>query len=301
MPTRALPHHPAAVIAAVVILLAILLAPTAAGAQDARATSPEGSTDAECRAGRAAPCSYWVGRGALRLARVEAASAGDPAASGSWRGDLEHYGNGGANQATVEVSIGGGGAGFDGAVGGSYDLGYRHPLSDGHALLARVGGAAHLQDNDLLHFSMLEAPRITAAWQYLRAGLLVEAGTRGGAVLAGGYRAGEGGRRPLRSLDWGGFVSARGLDYFHVDVDVMRIEPTSADPHARLTRGRASMCIGRRAAHELFGFGLCLDGTLFRAAPGPDAAGQVGERTSSFLGVSSLGPLVTGRSPESDR
>jgi hypothetical protein len=148
---------------------------------------------------------------------------------------------------------------------------------------------------------MLEAPRLTAAWQYLRGGLLLEAGTRTGAVLAGGYRAGEGGRRPLRSLDWGGFVSARGLDYFHIDVDVMRIEPTSADPQARLTRGRASVCIGQRGKHEFFGIGLCLDATLFRAAPGPDAADPGGERTSSFLGVTSLGPLVTGRSPEPER
>ena len=88
--------------------------------------------------------------------------------------------------------LGGGQGGFEGALAGTLDLGYRVPVAEDHGPFGRIGIDGRLQGNDLLYFSMLELPRLTLGWQYLKGKTVLEAGARGGAILAGLYDPGRG-------------------------------------------------------------------------------------------------------------
>jgi hypothetical protein len=84
--------------------------------------------------------------------------------------------------------LGGGGAGFEGAIGGSIAGGLRVPFDDRQGLVVRIGFEGYVMGNKDLYASMLELPQGQLGYQYLAGRTLFEIGAKTGAVLTGRYR-----------------------------------------------------------------------------------------------------------------
>lgn len=180
----------------------------------------------------------------------------------------------------MQFALGGGEAGFDGALAGTIDVGHRIDVAKTHGPFGRIGFDGRIQGNDLLFFSHLEIPRLTIGYQYLDGKTVLEAGLRGGPIITGRYKPGAEGRRSLsRALEWGGFLAAQ-YDLVRFDVSFMRAEARQTLNETPVNVGQAKLClIGSK-------FGGCFDGMFFRgdADMGP-AAGGIRTTTSMFLGV----------------
>lgn len=201
----------------------------------------------------------------------------------AFAGAVDTYALDGTTHGAGYFILGGGEGGFEGALSGTIDVGYRAPVSDEHGPFARAGFDGRLQGNDDLYFSMLEIPRLTVGWQYLSGKVVVEGGARGGPILTGRYNPGADGYRRLSgSLEWGGFVSAQ-VDFLRADVSVMRIE-------ARRTGNGTPVDVGRAMFCGVAGpVGICADAYLFRgdADMGPSGGGF--QKALSFYGGLTVG------------
>lgn len=214
------------------------------------------------------------------LTRVAAGPASDTAIGAAFAGTVDTYALDGTTHGSMYFALGGGEAGFEGALAGTIDLGYRIDVARTHGPFGRIGFDGRIQGNDLLFFSLLELPRITLGWQYLEGKTVFEAGLRGGPIITGRYKPGDEGRRSLsRSLEWGGFVAMQ-YDFLRLDVSAMRIEARQTLNGEPVDIGRAQLCgVGGK-------LGVCVDGMLFRGdADMGAAAGGVRSATSSYLGL----------------
>ncbi|NUQ77771.1 MAG: hypothetical protein HUU21_29900 [Polyangiaceae bacterium] len=106
------------------------------------------------------------------------------------------------------ASIGWGEGGFEGELGGLLEGGPRLKLWGRHGVVFRGGLQAYFGGNEMLYSSLLELPRVVAAYQLLSRRVLLEAGFQGAFVLLGCYNAGEEfGRRLGLAPNWGAFAS----------------------------------------------------------------------------------------------
>jgi hypothetical protein len=195
-------------------------------------------------------------------------------------GAADAYALDGTTHGATYFMLGGGEGGFEGALAGTIDIGYRVPISEDHGPFGRIGFDGRLQGNDLLYFSLLELPRLTLGWQYLHGKTVLEGGARGGAVLTGLYDPASDGRRKLNGFEWGGFVSAQ-ADFIRVDASFMRIEARKTLNGTPVDVGRAELCVVGGAV------GLCVDGMLFRgdAELRASAPGTIHSTSSQYVGL----------------
>lgn len=210
---------------------------------------------------------------------VSTGTVNDTAVGVAFAGAADTYALDGTTHGSMSFVLGGGQAGFEGALGGTIDIGYRLPVSDDHGPFGRIGFDGRLQGNDLLYFSLLELPRVTLGYQYLKGKTVLEGGARGGAILAGLYDPAEDGRRKLNGFEWGGFVSAQ-VDFLRFDVSMMRIEARKTLNGTPVDVARAQLCgVGGKV-------GICLDGTFFRGDADMRAnAGGIHGTTSQYVGL----------------
>jgi hypothetical protein len=128
------------------------------------------------------------------------------------------------------VSLGGGSAGFEGALEGKMLLGPLFRLGAHEALAARVGVHGWMWGNNLLYSSLLSLPEGELALHLTRGRSLFEAGVHGGAVLVGRYRPGVEASRPLgRSAEYGAHASLV-TAHLQISLDFTRIDPLTRTP-----------------------------------------------------------------------
>lgn len=166
----------------------------------------------------------------------------DRAASVAFAGATEEYGGGQLFTAHMAgfFALGGGSAGFDGALGLSFTGGIRAPVGEHHGPFVRIGAAGELQGNDLFYFSRLELPVGEVGWQYRDGRTVLELGGRGAPILAGRYNTGDATSRKLgAAFEYGGYASAHAW-FGRVDVQATRIEARGPlDTPVDLVRGVA--------------------------------------------------------------
>jgi hypothetical protein len=210
---------------------------------------------------------------------VDTGTVKDTTVGVGFAGAAETYALDGTTHGSGYFMLGGGQGGFEGALAGTIDIGYRIPIADDHGPFGRIGFDGRLQGNDLLYFSMLELPRLTVGWQYLKGTTVFEAGARGGAILAGLYDPAEDGRRKLNGFEWGGFVSGQ-FAFLRFDASFMRIEARKTLNGTPVDVGRAQLCgVGGKV-------GVCLDGMLFRGDAEMRAnAGGIHSTSSQYVGL----------------
>jgi hypothetical protein len=213
------------------------------------------------------------------VTHVDTGTVKDSTFGVGFAGAAESYALDGTLHGSSYFMLGGGQGGFEGALAGTIDLGYRLPIADDQGPFGRIGFDGRLQGNDLLYFSLLELPRLTLGWQYASGKTVLEAGARGGAILAGLYDPAEDGRRKLNGFEWGGFVSAQ-ASFLRVDASFMRIEATRTLNGTPVDVGRAELCVvGGKV-------GLCVDGTMFRGDADMRAnAGGIHRTSSQYVGL----------------
>ncbi|MET0594265.1 MAG: hypothetical protein ABW133_16305 [Polyangiaceae bacterium] len=121
------------------------------------------------------------------------------------------------------LAIGGGGAGFEGAVQGGLAGGFRIPFGERHGPVFRAGIFGYLRGNDAFYASLLELPQLQLGYQYLRGSTVFELGVTSGAVLTGRFRAGEAETRILGAgLEVGSYAAVH-IPWFRIGVSAMRI------------------------------------------------------------------------------
>lgn len=194
-------------------------------------------------------------------------------------GAADTYALDGTTHGSSSFMLGGGQGGFEGALAGTIDIGYRIPVSDDHGPFGRAGFDGRLQGNDLLYFSLLELPRLSLGWQYLKGKTVLEGGARGGAVLAGLYDPADAGRRKLSGFEWGGFASGQ-IDFLRLDLTFMRIETPNTLNGTPVDVARGQLCTVNGK------LGVCLDGALFHGDAEMRAeASAIRTTTSRYLGL----------------
>jgi hypothetical protein len=127
--------------------------------------------------------------------------------------------------------LGGGSAGFDGALGGAIAIGGRFPFTQWSGPVVRAGVEGYLLGNDLIFASLFEFPQLQIGWQYMRGRTVFEIGAKGGAVLTGRLKDPElEGRRVLgTAFEWGGYGSFH-LKPVRIDAGFTRIEAREEAP-----------------------------------------------------------------------
>lgn len=232
-----------------------------------------------CRCDKTPKVSLSVSGVRASLTNVSTGTVKDSALGVALAGAADTYALDGTTHGSMYFVLGGGEAGFEGALAGTIDVGYRLPVAEDHGPFGRIGFDGRLQGNDLLYFSILELPRVTLGYQYLKGKNVVEIGGRGGAVLAGLYDPAEDGRRKLNGFEWGAFVSAQ-VDFLRADASAMRIEARRTLNGTPVDVGRASLCgVGGKV-------GVCVDAMLFRGDADMRANdGGVHSTTSTALGL----------------
>ncbi|MDB4946613.1 MAG: hypothetical protein JWP97_6147 [Labilithrix sp.] len=213
------------------------------------------------------------------LTHVATGTVNDSAFGVALAGAVDSYALDGGSHASMFFALGGGSAGFEGAFGGTMDLGYRLPVAPDHGPFGRIGLGGRLQGNDLLYFSVFELPRLSLGYQYLHGKTVAEIGARGGAVLAGLYDPGEDGRRKLNGLEWGAFAAAQ-VEYLRFEVSATRIEArkTLTGEPVDVAQGTLCFVAGR--------LGACADAMLLHGdAEMRASSGGVRSTTSEYVGL----------------
>jgi hypothetical protein len=121
------------------------------------------------------------------------------------------------------LGIGGGGAGFEGALQGGLAGGFRIPFGERHGPVFRAGAFGYLRGNDAFYASLLELPQVQIGYQYLRGATVFELGATSGAVLTGRFRAGEAETRVLGAgLEVGAYAAVH-IPWFRIGISGMRL------------------------------------------------------------------------------
>jgi hypothetical protein len=196
-------------------------------------------------------------------------------------GGVDTYALDGGARGSMSWILGGGDAGFEGMLAGTVDVGYRLDVTERTGPFGRAGFDGRMQGNDRLYFSTLELPRLTLGWQYLDGKTAIEAGIRGGPILAGRYNPGdEGYRRLSGSFEYGAFASAT-VSILKMEATVMRIDAKDTGTRRPVDVARGSFCA---IAGKV---GICGDVMAIRgdADMGPNGGGvQVAH--AGYAGVS---------------
>jgi hypothetical protein len=157
-------------------------------------------------------------------------------------GGVDTYALDGGARGSMSWVLGGGDAGFEGMLAGTVDVGYRLDVTERTGPFGRAGFDGRMQGNDRLYFSTLELPRLTLGWQYLDGKTAIEAGIRGGPILAGRYNPGDVGYRRLSgSFEYGAFASAT-VSILKMEATVMRIDAKDTGTGRPVDIARGSFC-----------------------------------------------------------
>jgi hypothetical protein len=168
----------------------------------------------------------------------------------------------------LDASLGGGGAGLEGGLGGTLMGGYRfdlgHPVGEGSArrdsgtgILVRLGGDGRFAGNDRWYDSRLIVPELEIGAQVLRSPDVLDAGAYVGPVVTGRARIDGDDRRTDGGLAYGARLSVRqGLGFAQIDVGWTT--PTHGF-HDQALSVRARACVA------LDPLSFCLDGRVLQA------------------------------------
>lgn len=193
------------------------------------------------------------------LTHIAEAGSSTNAAGVAFAGAIDDYAATGTVHLGFDWVVGGGQAGFDGGLGGVFDLGHRFEITPNQGPMIRVGFDGRLQSNRDYYFSALELPRGLVGYQYVHGKTLLEAGVRGGTILGGRFNPGEDGYRSLSgSLEIGGFLSGRG-EHMKLDATGMHIDAWHTGDRRPVDTGRADLC-----ALPYGNWAICADVALTR-------------------------------------
>ena len=179
--------------------------------------------------------------------------------------------------------LGGGSAGFEGGLGGTFLVGARAPLGEKHGPLARVGLSMEMQGNKRFYYSRIALPTAEIGYQYASDRTILEAGGRGGAVITGRYNTGDRTHRELGggSFEWG-FYAAAHTRHSRADISYTRIQADDNYPGGAVGTLRANGC-------GYIGFiGICGDAMLV------NGDGYVGLPRQSFSVSTFYGGITVG-------
>ena len=153
--------------------------------------------------------------------------------------------------------IGGGGAGFEGELGGSLTLGIRAPVGRRHGPFIRAGIAGHLLGNDLFYSSLLELPRGEMGYQYMSGITVLEAAVTTGFAIDGRYgqrippTIGYSPLTPLSGFAFGGYLAVQ-LPHMRLGVGVQGVPASEGAPRNVYTGQAIACAVG-------FVLALCFD------------------------------------------
>jgi hypothetical protein len=176
------------------------------------------------------------------------------------------------------LAIGGGGAGFEGALVGGMTAGFRIPFGERQGPIFRAGVLGYLRGNDAFYSSLLELPTVEVGYQYLRGYTVIEIGGTTGAVLAGRQRTGDAEKRILGAgLEVGGYAAVH-IPWLRLALKATRL-PTNDDLSAPVRAIEGTLCALSSP------FAICADarGTLTDAVTAP--GGPVSEVRSVYGGL----------------
>ncbi|HEY2518351.1 MAG TPA: caspase family protein [Polyangiaceae bacterium] len=94
-------------------------------------------------------------------------------------------------QWTSRMGLGGGGAGFEGALFGAGSFGIRAPVTDHQGPVVRAGALGYMLGNNAFYSSVIELPQLQAGWQWSRGHAVIDIGATSGVVLTGRFRSGD--------------------------------------------------------------------------------------------------------------
>lgn len=194
----------------------------------------------------------------------------------------------GTYHGSVNLALGGGAAGLEGALGSSIALGVRAPVGEHHGPVARLGVGGELMGNQRFYFSRLALPTVEVGYQYQGERTLLEAGARGSVLVSGRYDTGDRTRRKLGdgSLEWGGYLAAQ-TAYGRLDVSVARTEARDEFPGGPVDVLRGWLC-----GHMLSGtLAACADVMIIDGGAYYGPPRTVTSVTSVYGGVT-IGVLV---------
>ena len=139
------------------------------------------------------------------------------------------------------LAIGGGGAGFEGALGGGLGFGVRRPVGERHGPVARGGVLGWMRGNDAYYGSLLELPEVQLGYQYMRGITVVEIGATSGVVLIGRERVGDGSTRVLgNGLAVGGYLVVQ-VPWMRLGTRAMRL-PTHDELRSEVDVVDGNLC-----------------------------------------------------------
>lgn len=191
---------------------------------------------------------------------------------------------------TLFWALGGGGAGFEGAFGGSLAGGFRVPFDKVQGTVFRIGLEGYILGNKSFYASMFEIPQGQIGYQLLTGSTLFEIGGKAGAVLTGRFRDPtiDATRKFPLSPEWGGYASLH-FTPFRVDASFTRIEARNDDLGTPIDLVEGAVC-------SLAGpFSLCFDGRYER---GDIALATTG--STSFRSLYGGATIGFGWRPEKD-
>jgi hypothetical protein len=136
------------------------------------------------------------------------------------------------------LGIGGGSAGFEGAMLGGLAGGFRLPVGEQHGPVLRAGLLGYLRGNDAFYASLLEVPQLQVGYQYMRGITVLELGATSGVALVGRERAGDAARRILGDgFEVGGYAAVQ-VPWVRFGVRAMDLPTKDAlGSHVQLVEG----------------------------------------------------------------
>ena len=146
-----------------------------------------------------------------------------------------------SSKGSHRMAIGGGGAGFEGALQGALALGFRIPFGEKHGPVIRAGALGYLRGNDAFYASLLDLPQVQLGYQYMHGLTVIELGLTSGAVLTGRFRAGEAETRLLGAGLEVGAYAALHVPYLRLGLNAMRL-PTSDALSSAVRTAEGTLC-----------------------------------------------------------
>jgi hypothetical protein len=125
---------------------------------------------------------------------------------------------------SVHGALGAGSAGTEGALGGAIDFGLRVPVSLVSGPVLRIGPSGWLLGHDALQLSLLEPVRLSAGFQRLTGGTLLEGGLTAGLLGSGRFAAAGGSTGLAGAFELGHYLAVH-LDAFRFDGRVIYVQP----------------------------------------------------------------------------
>jgi hypothetical protein len=181
-------------------------------------------------------------------------------------------------------TIGGGSAGFEGALDVMTASGFLARIGAHQGIVARIGAQAWVWGNQQLYSSLLSLPEGQLGFQFARGSGALELGLHGGAVLVGRYRPGtEESRKLGKSADYGAYAAIH-FAPVHIDLDLVRIDALRAPPNTPVDNLRGSVCLVPAV------FSLCFRGDWLQGST--PAASSPRSHDALYLGLLVGGSLL---------